>query len=451
MTNGECGLRIADCGLPVAGWRSVLLVLSVLFAGGSHCFAAEPEAPPPVLTLDDAIRWALEHNPELAALRQQHGIAAAAVVIADTYPHNPVLEGKVRHADGPASAGITNRVSNEWKLLTDVEIRGQRGYRRAGAAAGLSRTEYEIAQQETVLGVRVLRAFNAVLYHQERLKLDQENIRLNEDAVEWTRKFFDAGKAKLADKITAINDLNEVKLHLKQARVANSRAEYDLRRALGLLHEDLTLVGTLGVPGPTADKPALVKNAMEWRADLHAKELAVTEADAKLKLAVADRWGNPNVGPAYEYDPTRINLIGVQVAMPLPAFNTHRGDIMQRESERARAALELRQTEIQVEQDVQAALARLKDAQEMVTYNRDTVIPELRKGLDELTRAFEGGDASIDPFRIADMRRRLLKARDTYLDALLEVNEARADLAAALGNPSVAGANPHEATPGGKP
>ena len=40
----------------------------------------EATAPPPTLTLTEAVRKALEENPQLAAIRQQRGIAAAAVV-----------------------------------------------------------------------------------------------------------------------------------------------------------------------------------------------------------------------------------------------------------------------------------------------------------------------------------------------------------------------------------
>src|SRR5262245_24729165 len=92
----------------------------------SSARAEAPEAtppPPPALSREAAVRWALEHNPDLMALRQQHGIAAAAVVIARTYPFNPVWEGKVRAAFGPESAGVTNSVSNEHKFLLDLEIR----------------------------------------------------------------------------------------------------------------------------------------------------------------------------------------------------------------------------------------------------------------------------------------------------------------------------------------
>src|SRR5579862_8678496 len=73
-------------------------------------FGAEPDSnrEKPVLTLEAAVHYALENNPTLAYQRQQHGIAAAHVIIADTYPFNPTLENRIQAATGPASAGITN-------------------------------------------------------------------------------------------------------------------------------------------------------------------------------------------------------------------------------------------------------------------------------------------------------------------------------------------------------
>src|SRR5436190_5310811 len=115
------------------------------------------------LTIDTAIVWALEHNPEIAAVRLRHGIAAAGVVIARTYPFNPVFETEVRHNGGPASAGITNRVTPTFLILLELELRHQGLYRRQGACATLSRTDWEIAYQELLLAGRVMGAFNTVL------------------------------------------------------------------------------------------------------------------------------------------------------------------------------------------------------------------------------------------------------------------------------------------------
>jgi hypothetical protein len=68
----------------------------------------------------------------------------------------PIWEGKIRAANGPDAAGITNHLSNEHKLLIDVEVRRQGRYRREAAAATLSRTDWEIASQEVALAIRVI-------------------------------------------------------------------------------------------------------------------------------------------------------------------------------------------------------------------------------------------------------------------------------------------------------
>src|SRR5207249_11640244 len=132
-------------------------------------------------------------------------------------------------------------------------------------------------------------------------------------------------------------------------------------RALGSLHATLVVQGTLETPAGPSELAALLPAALDQRADVHARQAALAEADARLHLEIANRYGNPNVGPAYEYDPARINLIGVQIALPLPLLNRRQGEIEQREAERTRAAFDLRQAEIAVQQDVQAALDRLRE------------------------------------------------------------------------------------------
>src|SRR5262249_32108386 len=155
--------------------------------------------------------------------------------------------------------------------------------------------------------------------------------------------------------ILARIELDDSRAQVGPAEVALATAVYDLRRALGVVGGGLAIQGLLQIPPQPWDVNDLIHTALDQRAELKAKQAALAEADAQLHLEVANRFGNPNVGPAYEYDPTRVNLIGAQFTLPLPILNTHRGDIMKREAERNRAALELRQTETQVRQEVEAA------------------------------------------------------------------------------------------------
>jgi cobalt-zinc-cadmium efflux system outer membrane protein len=183
------------------------------------------------------------------------------------------------------------------------------------------------------------------------------------------------------------------------------------------------------------DAAALTQTALGRRPDLHARQTAVAEADARLRLAVADRYGNPNLGPDYEYNETRVNFIGAQLVVPLPVLNTHRGEILQRRAERTRAILDLRTAEISIQQDVHAALVRLEQARGWLNTYRKTVIPGLEDTLDKFNKLLEAGN--VDLLRLLDINRKLVVARDAELDARWELLQALADLAAAVGDPTL--------------
>jgi outer membrane protein TolC len=422
--------RLLTCG--------IFPYLSAVFWLGLLTATARADPVPDVLTPVAAVRWGLQNNPELAALRQQHGISAAAVVIAETYPFNPIWEAKVRAANGPESAGITNRVSNEHKVLLDVEVRHQGQYRRRAAGAALTRTDWEIAFQELSLTVRVLRAFDTVIYQQNKLALLEETLRLNEAAAKDVSVLAQQGKLRAIDLILIRTEVNDIRAQIGPARVAYEKAWHELRRALGVVDGNFTVQGTLDAPLLHEDTAALLAAAFEQRPDLHARQAAVAEAEARVRLALADRYGNPNVGPAYEYDPTRINLIGAQFTVPLTVLNTHRGEICQRVAERTKAALELRQAEVTIQQDLAAALARLDAARRWVETYRNELLPDLQKSLDATQKLFTAGEPSVDVLRILDVRRKMLKARDGYLDALYEFRQAHADVSAAVGDIALA-------------
>jgi cobalt-zinc-cadmium efflux system outer membrane protein len=180
----------------------------------------------------------------------------------------------------------------------------------------------------------------------------------------------------------------------------------------------------------------LVAQALERRPDLRARQLAVQETDARLQLAVADRLGNPTLGPDYEYNETRDSFIGAQIQVPLPLFNRRRGEILQREAERTKAGLDLRNTEIVIRQEVQAALEHMASARAWAETYRKEVLPNLENSLANVQNLMAQGGVPI--LSVIDIQRKLLKARDDYLAVLYELSQAQADLAYAVGDPSLA-------------
>ena len=65
-------------------------------------------------------------------------------------------------------------------------------------------------------------------------------------------------------------------------------------------------------------------------------------------------------------------------------------------------------------------------------------MPDLRRGLADIERLFQDGQPGVDVLRVLDVRRKLLRAQDGYLDALLAYTQALAQLATAVGDPAVA-------------
>jgi outer membrane protein TolC len=392
---------------------------------------------PTLLTRDDAVRWALQYNPEIAAIRQQHGIARSGIVIANTYPFNPTVETRARGVSAPVSSTITNRVDLESNLLWEVELRGQQRLRQEGAAAGLSRTDNEIAFQELTLAVRAGRAFDTLLYRIQKAALADEAVRLTKEDVERVRKLLPNSKVVRPPDLFIIQaELNDFIAVAGAAHAAVASAETELRRALGIV-DMLEINDTLETLPLHLDAKTLVTLAIDRRPDRQAHEAAVAEAESRLALERANQYGNISIGASYGYDPTRINTIGGIISVPIPIFNRHNGEIRQREAERERAVLELRQSEIDIVHDVEGALARMEAARRWAEMYRTTLLPEMKSAVEGIEKLFKADDPGVDLPRLIDVHRKLLRARDGYLDAQWELRQAQADLAAALGDPAL--------------
>jgi outer membrane protein, heavy metal efflux system len=424
-------------------WQHVLTVALGL-VGGLSVQAQEPPAAPklPVVTLQAALAFALENNPALTVQRKQLGVASARVVIADLYPFNPTIETRVQQASGPESAGITNRVPVEQFLFLELELRHQRTIRRQGAAAGFSRTEWEIAFQEQTVAADVKRAYAALLYRQQKLRLLEETLRLNEQLVGNIRRLIDLGKLKSADLVLAQTEVIDLRDQIGAGREAEAAARQDLLRALGATAAAFEVEGPLSPPSRAWDAAALTDWALTRRADVRARQMAVAEAAANARLVTANRYGNPSVGTVFSYDPSRVSMIGVQVNFPIPVLNDRRGEIAQSEAERAVALAQLQQTEVVVKQDVAAALARLAAAERRAEQTRTQNLPAFQRAVEDMEKLFEAGEPGVDALRVIDVRRKLLRARDGYLDAQWSVRQSRIDLAAATGEPALDLAEP---------
>jgi cobalt-zinc-cadmium efflux system outer membrane protein len=429
-------------------WLALLVFLAAFLFGSKGLGQATPSpCPEPVpesLSLRAAVEWTLRYNPELAAIRQQHGIAAAGVVIARTYRYNPVAESTIVGVKGSDPAVDLESVAQAYKVTLDVEVRQQRAHRKQAALAALTRTDWEIATQELAFAVNAIRAFDNFLYRQGKLAVTEEFLKLNQQGADQVKQLVDRGTLRAADLILARAEVSDIQAQVGLNRTARIAARRDFLRALGSGEADVTPAGMLERSAPPAETEPLLEAALEHRPDLFARQAAVTEAQARLRLQIADRYGNPTVGPVFERDESRTNFTGVQFGMPIPIFNRRQGEIQQLQAQHTQALLFLQQTEVDIRRDVPLAVARLNEARGWVESYQKQILPDLRRSLTEMEQLFKQNQPGVDVLRVLDVRRKLLRAQDGYLDALLAYTQALADLAQAVGDPTLAMGNCQE-------
>jgi outer membrane protein TolC len=280
-----------------------------------------------------------------------------------------------------------------------------------------------------------MRAFNAVIYHQEKLRLLADHVRLAKRGLEDNQKLREKKKEKLpAGELVLLQfEIRDAEAHLVNGRGPLVAAEQDLRAVLGgaVLPP---VVGSLAITMRDWPAAELQAQARTLRPDLQARQAAQAEATAALALERTARFGNPVVGPSYGSQETNVQYLGATLEFPLPVCNRKQGEIRLRAAELHKAALEIRQLEIEIDQEIDSALLRFRQVQESIRLYRDDFLPALQARYQELQKLYNENDPGVDVQQVLELYNRLLRVRASYLDALYEHGQIEVDLALAVGD-----------------
>lgn len=409
-----------------------------------------PQIPSP-LSLDDALRFAREHHPELRIARASLGVARADSTFAGIQPFNPELE--LQSVRGGESIGSSAVGSFEIGLRQEIDLWGKRGQRRAvaGARSRTAAAVVEATVQAIESGVRA--SFQMTLLLQERLELLAELAELD-------RRVATSTEARVRD--GAITPLTGrlIELEFLAMEGQRLRARSDLRQSLfalgsalgGAVPETPRLSGMIVIDTLRVDGDTVVARALRNRRGLDVLRRAIEERTAELRLT--HREGRPNVtvglgfsrerqsleGSGFSGDPAIVRGISgarfvdqlwrASVSVPIPLWQRNQGP-------RARAAMEIQlahaeheglRSRIQIE--AVAAAARFQDATQLYRVYLDRTT-RLRTDMALMRGAYMDGRISLDAY-LAE-KGRLVDTITAQLDAAATYWEARAALETAVG------------------
>lgn len=403
--------------------------------GSGDAFQAAPERParPPepsgALTLQSALALALEANADMSAARYELAAVEASAAQARMLP-NPALGVQMQD---------TRRDARETtvQLSQLFELGGKRAARVQAAERGRDAAGADLKAKQADVRATVIAAFFDVLAAQERLRLARESAQLAQRATTVTSKRVAAGRVSPVEETRAQVAESGIRIELLQAKSDLSSARRRLSATWGsLLPRFERAEGQLEAL-PALPEPALLAARL---ASSPALARARFEADRQQALAGLERSRRTpdvtmSVGINRNQELGRNQAI-VGVSVPLPIFDTNRGNVLSAQRRADKARDELSATETRLGGELAQALERLGTARQETDALQNEVLPGAQSAYEAATTGFEYGKFGF--LDVLDAQRTLLQARSQYLRALSEAHRAGAEIDRILGGPTPA-------------
>ncbi|MFV0672418.1 TolC family protein [Variovorax sp. tm] len=394
--------------------------------------AARVQEPAGPLTLRSAVAMSLQANPGLSSALREQEATEAAIVQAGAWP-NPTLDAQLE------DLRRDNRTTT-LQLSQPIELGGKRAARVTAAERARDQAASALAGRRAEIRAATVTAFFDVLTAQERLRLAQDSVGLAQAATRAAANRVAAGK---------VSPLEETK-----ARVAEAGIRVELMQAEGTLRSARQQLAALwGNPSPrftqvdgAVDQLPAMASAQDIAsrlADAPVVRQARLEVERRKALAELERARRiPDVTvslgakrvPASEGESggSRRNQVVLGLSVPLPIFDTNRGNVAEALSREEKARDDLAAAELQLGTDVAQATERLRSAHATAETLQRDALPGAESAYKAATKGFELGKFSF--LEALDAQRTLFQVRAQYLLALADAHRAAGELDRLLGN-----------------
>ena len=350
---------------------------------------AEPKAPsvPEKLTLDQALRFALENNYSIRQarerLREQEGLIVE--VRADALP-NVTASGSYTRDDEDFVTPGSNRGYQDWTVGIHVRqlIYSGGGVRSALDAAKTTREaaalDIQAVVDDVLLAVRT--RFADVLLARERIEVQEQSVALLREQLQTVKNRFEAGSVSQFEVLTAEVALANAQPALINARNAFRIAIDELRQVLGYrggFGADLQKVpefeGELGYQPASYELESALAAAKSKRPELlrleqieKARESGVTVARSGYlpQLYVTGGYEGRKLSSSSSFSDTQDGwTAGVTGSWAIFDGARTRGRVAQARAQLNQARLSVSEQTLAIEVEVRRALSSLQEAAEL--------------------------------------------------------------------------------------
>lgn len=411
--------------------------LMMVFALHLACTAAKAEEPPglqqaiapgvsgpelgPGLSLDAAVRLALELNPSISVAARAVDSARASLTGAKRPPSPEIYVAPYGQIDD-----VQVGVSQQLEMNT-------RGARIGAARAALRSAEWDLeaARREVVFRVRT--AYVDALEAQAALELQNTALDLIRQVLASARRSFELGNVPRSHVVRA--RVEEATAH---QQVTEAEADFQVRKAALNAAIGRRADTPLTLADPLVFKPVAVSVGRPAE-DVLAQRPEVKSAEAQVEaaagdVAVARREQHPDVlvqaGRA-AFGGVGENTVGVGFTLPFLDWGRRKAEIARAEAEMNGQRARREQTVNDVLLEVEEARRRLGAARQAVGTYQKGILADA----EELMRMAQTGyeEGAMNYLEVLDARRTLTETRAASFRAVAEYQRSLAALQRAVG------------------
>ncbi len=377
--------------------------------------AAAPPAPIPVtpanasahISLDEAIRLALQHNHALQAVRSNILISQADEITANLRP-NPTIAWDSQffplfHPDQFNSDYLANQAQFDLGIGYLFERGKKRQHRLQAARDQTAVVRSQSSDSERQLIFNVSQQFIAALLAESTLAFAQQDLDGFQQTVTISEERFKVGDMSEGDFLKIKLQLLQFQTDVSAAQLAKVQALAALRQFLGFdsVPDNYVCDGELkfeAVHGSAEDLKAL---ALRSRPDLIAAELGINAARSQEALAEAN--GKRDLGTSFNYTHTAGTSSGAFFFnIDLPIFDRNQGNIAHARYVITQAQEQASEAAEQVLTDVTAAFESLRTNDKIIQLYQGGYVDQAKQSRDISEYAYKRGAASLLDFLDAE-------------------------------------------------
>jgi outer membrane protein, heavy metal efflux system len=354
----------------------------------------------PLITLDEAIQFALANNPSLKASRTQIDQSQAQEITAKLRP-NPTLSGDsqflpIFHPSEFNSETLDTLTQFDIGVGYLFERGGKRKRRLQAAQDATAVTRSQVADAERALSFNVAQEFINALLAKSNLNFATMDLESFQQTVNISQERYKAGDISEGDLLRIKLQLLTFQTDVAQAKVAKVQALINLRQLVGYssIPRDYDVAGDLEFEPLRAGPEDLQAKALSERPDLRAARQGQIAAKSQIALARANAKQDLSASVNFSH----VSGSGTTswfLSMPLPIFDRNQGEIKRTMFAAQQSSFTATSAEEGVMTDVRNAWEAATSNQEVVGLYTSGYLKQAQDSREITGYAYKGGAATL--------------------------------------------------------